>query len=111
MGNFFSSPKQRAGETLYDAASSGRPIGASYLQSQYGTDLSNLQAQTSNRLSGLSGDILSRETSAGFAPGSGIEGVISKGKESILAGEQGAEAQLGSSEAAQMLQLLMGQLQ
>lgn len=111
MGNFFSSPQQRAAESLFSAAESGRPIGASYLQQQYGAERSRLQAETSNRLGGVSGDILSRTASAGFAPGSGVEGLISKATQPILAGEQSAEAQLGAAEQSQLLQMIMSQLQ
>jgi hypothetical protein len=110
MGNFFSSPQQRASESLYDAAMSGKPIGQGFLEKEYGANLSALRANTSQRVGGIAGDIQSRAASEGFAPGSGIEGLISRSTAPVLAGEQQAESQMSASEMQQMLQMLLDQL-
>ena len=110
MGNFFSSPQQRASENLYNSALSGNPIGANLLRGEYSKEVSALEGNTSNRASGLSGDILSRIASQGGAPGSGSEGVINKSLSPLWASEQMGEVQLGANLDKSMLELSMNDL-
>lgn len=96
MGNFFASPQQRAGQSLYDAAVSGHPVGEGGLKKSYALDLQNLRSGTKQESATLSGDILSRITSQGGTPGAATEGVIGKQNEQLFGQEQGGENALYS---------------
>ena len=110
MGDFFKSPRERASRSLYDAAVSGHPIGADFLDRSTGLARQSLREETSRRLSGMSGDILSRAASAGVSPGSSTEGLISKATEPVLAGEQQAEAQLSIEQQRALANMILQQL-
>ena len=109
MGNFFTSPQERAATTLYDAASSGRPMGADLLRGVYSRQLASLRGETSSRLSGQAGDIMSRLASVG-APSSATEGLVARAQAPVLGSEQTAEQQLGANEMIQTINLLLSQL-
>lgn len=106
----FSSPYEDAATSLYEMARSGRSIGSDLISSQAANARRSLRAQTSSRLAGVSGDILSRYSSAGIAPGAGLEGIIGKQTQDILASEQQGETQLSMAEQSALLNSLLNQL-
>jgi len=110
MGNLISSPYQRASEDLYSKAMSGQPVGANFLDAQTTSEISALRNNTASRISGIAGDELSRAASMGFAPGSGMEGVIGKSVQPIISNETSAEEQLDASKNSQLMQMLLSQL-
>lgn len=110
MGSFISSPQQRASEGLYNAAVSGQPIGAQALQNLTNTQITQSEQLTSNRIGGEAGDILARASSQGFAPGSGVEGIIGKATQGLLGSEQSAEAGIYANQSNDFMTMLLDQL-
>ena len=108
MGNFFTSPRERASVGLYDAAMRGEPIGADMLQRSTQSALSAVRGQTSQRLSTISGDILSR--TAGNAPSGAAEGLIARSLQPALAGEWNMESQIMSEAERAKLDMTLKQL-
>jgi hypothetical protein len=110
MGNFFTSPQQRAGQTMYDAATSGHPIGGDIVNRSYASGLESLRANAANISANQAGDILSRNASAGIAGGSSVEGEISKNNQNLYSSEQGGELSLYSDMLKELAGLTNHQL-
>lgn len=109
MGDFFSSPQQRAAQSLYEAAVSGKPIGAGLISGMEGAAAGQIMGATASKTGAIGGDILSRTASLG-GPTSGTEGMISKATQPLLSAEQQSLANLGVMSEAQFLNLMMQQL-
>lgn len=117
MGNFFTNPKERASQTMWDAAMSGKPVGAQYLDAMYDPMLAEgqqrIQATTSSRIAETAQDIKSRMESIG-APGGASEGLISRATAPIVSGEQSAlgemTSKVSSAKAQQLMQMILSQL-
>lgn len=110
MGNFFTSPQERKANSMWDAASSGKPLGSQFLEPIYNETVRNIEGQTSQRIAGIGGDILSRSASMGVSPGSNTEAMTTMAKEPLLANEQSAISQAGIAKQQAMVQMLMQQL-
>lgn len=110
MGNFISSPYQRASENLYDMAVNGQVVGDKYLQGALSNEQRSLRTQASNVSGGIAGDIMSRMASQGFAPSGAAENVIGAQKQKLYGQEQAAELQLDAATQQNMANLLINQL-
>lgn len=103
MSNFFTSPRERASQSLYDLAISGRTPYDAMFEEYRGNAIQNIRRSTARESAGTAGDILSQAQSAGITFGSGLSEVVSEAKGKIS--ERGQILEGGVNEKASLMKL------